>query len=656
MASQFFGLNIAYTGLLANNASLNTTSNNIANVHTEGFSRQHVVRQASEAIRIFQTYGSAGAGVETLAIERVRDEFYDTKFWNNNQKVGEYGVKEYYMKQIETYFTDDGQATGFKTIFDKMMVTGLQELMKNPSSDSAKAQFVGTASALTEYFRNLAGNMQELQRDVNKEIKLKVDEINSLAGEIATLNTQINVVELAGSKANELRDRRNVLLDQLSEIVDVHVTESPIVDANDPDRVTGANRFMVKIGGEQLLVDTGEFFGLECVARSSYEKVHQTDIDGLYDVYWENGQEFSLYNAAMGGTLQGLIQMRDGSNGEYFHGEVTEVGITADGRQDTVTIAVDVGYLQDLNKCNLSEQGGIISLGNREFYYDSWTFKKSFDENGKEVYSYTFTLSDSSLNQQRLTNDRVGKVANISRGLDYQGIPYYMSQMNEWIRQFSQHVNDIFSSGYNTAGAPGSNFFTGNHAYENAQYELPEEYRYDTYDYETYQKQVEELVKSGMTEEEAKKAAGIRVDVSSDSYYKLQAKNFDILYTLEADASTLATRKEFSDGVEQTDLLEELKSMSYDEKQMNFRGSNASEFLQCVLSDIALNASRANIFNKNFSDIKGVIDNQRISISGVDEDEEAINLIKFQNGYNLASKMIQTLTEIYDRLILETGV
>lgn len=656
MASQFFGLNIAYTGLLANNASLNTTSNNIANVHTEGFSRQQVVRQASEAIRIFQTYGSAGAGVDTLAIERVRDEFYDTKYWNNNEKVGEYGIKEYYMKQIETYFTDDGTATGFKTIFDKMMVSGLQELMKDPSSDSAKAQFVGTASALTEYFRNLSGNMQALQKDVNKEIKLKVDEINSLAGEIATLNTQINVVELSGSNANELRDRRNLLLDQLSEIVDIHVTETPIVDPNDPTRETGAHRFMVKIGGEQLLVDTGEFFGLECVAKAGYEKMHQTDIDGLYDVYWENGQKFSLYNASMGGTLQGLIQMRDGTNGEYFHGQVTEIGTTEDGRQDTVTVQVNEGYLMDLNKSNLSEQGGIISLGNREFYYDSWSYKMSFNEQGQEVCTYTFILSDGNKNDQRLTNDRVGKDASIGKGLSYQGIPYYMSQMNEWIRNFSQHVNDIFRSGYDTAGNPGTNFFTGNYASDQMQYELPDEYRYDTYDYKTYLKQVDELVASGMTEEEAKKAAGIKVDVTSDSYYQLQAKNFDVVYLLEADASTLATRQEASDGVEQTDLLQSLKAMAYDEKKMSFRGSNASEFLQCVLSDIALNASRANIFSKNFTDIAGVIDNQRISISGVDEDEEALNLIKFQNGYNLASKMIQTLTEIYDRLILETGV
>ena len=118
----------------------------------------------------------------------------------------------------------------------------------------------------------------------------------------------------------------------------------------------------------------------------------------------------------------------------------------------------------------------------------------------------------------------------------------------------------------------------------------------------------------------------------------------------------MATRNEMSDGVEQNDLISDLKDMAYNKEIMSFRGCNASEFLQCVLGDVALNASRANTFSKNYTNIAGVIDNQRLSISGVDEDEEAVNLVKYQNGYNLASKMIQTLTEIYDRLILETGV
>ena len=666
MPSQFFGLNIAYTGLLASNAALNTTNNNIANVQTEGYSRQQVVQQASNALRVFQTYGCAGAGVDTLAIERIRDDFYDGRYWDNNAKVGEYSMKQYYMKQIETYFDDNGKNAGFKTIFDQFMITGMEELLKDPNSATAKSQFVGYAGALAEYFNGLAGNMESLQKDVNQEIKLKVDEMNSLAGEIATLNKQINTIELSGVKANELRDRRTLLLDQLSEIVDVEVRETPITDANNPDRMTGANRFMVKIAGGQILVDGSEYRGLECVARTSYEKINQTDIDGLYEIYWEDGQRFNLYNAAMGGNLRGLIQMRDGNNGENFTGQVTKVGTTNNGTQDTVTIQVEKHYLKDLNKCNLSDQGGIINLGNQEFYYDSWEYSCTYDDDGNAVYSYTFTLSDKTKNAVRLTNDRVGKVASIGDSLSYQGIPYYMNQMNEWLRTFSQKFNDILTSGYDSNNNPGTMMFTSNLATDDEQFDFPADTRYDTFTYEAYSQKVEELkteymkADPALSEEEAlekaKQAASMKVTTSDDSYYRMTANNFSILAAMELDPELLANKFKQGDGVEQSDLLKALKNMVNDKDKMSFRGCSASEFLQCILSDVALNAERANIFYQSFHDISGTIDMQRISISGVDEDEEAVNLVKYQNGYNLASKMIQTLTEIYDRLILETGV
>ena len=640
MPSQFFGLNIAYTGLLASNAAMNTTSNNIANVQTEGYSRQQVTQQASNALRVFQTYGCAGAGVETLAIERVRDEFYDGRFWDNNAQLGEYDMKQYYMQQLETYFNDDGKSTGFKTIFDQLMVTGMQALLKDPSSDTAKSQFVGYAGALTEYFNGMAGNLEKVQKDINQEIKLKVDEINSIAGEVATLNKQINTIELTGVKANELRDRRTLLIDELSKIVDVQVKETPIIDANNENRETGANRYMVKIAGGQMLVDGSDYNGLECVARTSYEKVNQTDIDGLYEVYWADGQKFNLYNASMGGDLAGLIQMRDGNNGENFTGQVTATGTTttADGKtHDTVTVKVTKAYLQDLNKCNLSDQGGILDLGNQEFYYDSWEYTCEYDANGKATYTYTFTLSDSEKNPRGITNDRVGKKAEIGTDLSYQGIPYYMNQMNEWIRTFSQKFNDILTSGYSGNGDPGVKMFTGNQATGAEQFQLDDAAkRYD--------------------KQEKKAGSKMTVKVSDDSYYRLTAKNFDILEAIEQDPGLMANRKDAADGVEQNDLLNDLKNLATDKTKMSFRGCNASEFLQCILSDVALNASRANTFYASFKDISATIDNQRISISGVDEDEEAVNLVKYRNGYNLASKMIQTLTEIYDRLILETGV
>lgn len=659
MPSQFFGLNIAYTGLLASNAALNTTSNNIANVQTKGYSRQEVNQVAYDALRVFQTYGCAGAGVETLSIERVRDGFYDAKYWNNNAKVGEYSMKEYYMKQIETYFDDNGKNAGFKTVFDQLMTTGLQALKDNPNDATTKTQFIGYAGALTEYFNNVAANLENVQKDVNEEIKLKVDEINSIAGEIANLNKQINTIELTGVTANELRDRRELLVDQLSEIVDVKITEYPIVDLNNPQRETGANRYMVKIAGGQLLVDGNEYNGLECRARETYEKVNQTDVDGLYDVYWESGQRFSLYNAAMGGALQGLIQMRDGNNGENFIGEITETDTKSINGvvHDTVTIKVGKAYLQDLNKCNLSDSGGILDLGNQEFYYDSWSCEISYDDNGKAVYSYTFILSDREKNDSRLTNDRVGKTASIGASLSYQGVPYYMKQMNEWVRTFSQKFNDILTRGYDSNGEHGTMIFTANKATDSEQYQFPDDpdlavgtgadtqyrggSRYDTFTYEAYQ---------------ANGGKALTIDMNQDSYYWMTAMNFDVYAALENDPRRLSNRYDNADGVEQNDLLEDVRKLATDKDKMTFRGASASEFLQCILADVALNASRANMFSRSFQDIANTIDNQRISISGVDEDEEAVNLVKYQNGYNLASKMIQTLTEIYDRLILQTGV
>lgn len=702
MPSQFFGLNIAYTGLLASNAALNTTSNNIANVQTEGYSRQQVTTQAANALRVFQTYGCAGAGVETLAIERVRNEFYDFRFWNNNEKVGEYEQKIYYMEQIESYFHDNGQNAGFKTVFDQLMITGLQELMKNPDNLSFKEQFVGYAGALTEYFNNVAGNLEKLQKDVNEEIKVKVDEINSIASEIAALNKQINTIELKGVNANELRDRRTLLVDQLSQIVDVEVKETKIADLNNPDRNTGGSRFTVKIAGGQVLVDNFEYNGLKCVSRTDDQKVNQTDVDGLYDVVWDDGtnSKFNLYGGAIGGALKGLIDLRDGNNGESFSGVIVPNGV--DNTNHTVTVKVDKHYLKDLNKCNLSDSGGVIKLGNKEYYYDSWTYSVSYD-NGEPEYTYTFQMSDTAT-----INAAEGSTASVGKSVAYQGVPYYMAQMNEWIRTFSQKFNDILTSGY-AGDQKGVALFTANMMTENKQYFFGnhgdeteaeyvarvekiladqklnpanpadkdkvlavceaalQDYRYDTESKEAYGKRVDKLkafntkYNLGLTDPEIKEAAKLKVtvgkdDANSQSYYLMTAKYFDVSNTVENDPSLLATKKKEGDGAEQNDLLEDINKIATDKGSMSFRGCSASEFLQCILSDVALNASRAETFYSSYADIAISIDTQRISISGVDEDEEAVNLVKYQNGYTLASKMIQTLTEVYDRLILQTGV
>ena len=617
MPSTFFGLEIAASGLRASNAALNTTANNISNTNTEGYSRQQVKQEAMNPLRVFSTYGCAGAGVNTLAIERIRDQFYDTKFRQNETKLGEYDTKAYYCKMIEEYLEDDGR-TGFTSIFDQMVVA-LQNLANDPNNTSVKRSFISTAKSLTDYFNNMYGDLQNLQADVNDEIKIRVDHINSIAQDIATVNKQINTIEMGGTAANELRDKRDALIDELSAIVDVKVEEAPIYDQF--GNSTGATRCIVRIAGGQVLVDMNDYNQLMCVARSDDEKVNQTDIDGLYDIRWTNGNDFGLYNESMGGELKGLIQMRDGNNGEYFNGTATNVIYS--GETSKVTISTSASYLQSMIQCKLSDTGGVINIGDQLFYYSDWTY----DGDG----NYTFTI-DNEKSDQALTAVKIGRLATISQDINYQGVPYYMAQMNEWLRDFAQKVNDIFTEGLTSDGEDAGILFTGIYPNNSGEY---------------------------------------REDELNDSrhngkgYYYLTAGNITVIDELMKNAALLGTRENVDDdttdgveqdGVEQNNQVRKVISMIGDTNQFSFRGRDASGFLECVLSDAMLNSSNADTFYATYLSLESNIDNQRLSISGVDEDEEAISLIKYENSYTLASKMISVLTEVYDRLILQTGV
>lgn len=617
MASQFYGLNISYTGLLAANAALNTTANNISNVETDGYSRQTVVQSAAEALRTYTTFGCSGSGVDVKSIERIRDDFYDTKFWLNNETLGEYDKKQYYMTQIEDYFLDSDQIKGFKTIFDEM-TNSLEELMKNAGDTTVKSQFVGFANNLTAYFNEMGNNLEKIQEDINSEIKVKTDEINSYAQEICSLNKQINVIELTGVTANELRDQRTLIVDKLSKVIDVEVTETPIYDTNNPDRLTGANRFMVRIADGQVLVDMNEYNTLTCVARESSTKAYQSDAQGLYDIQWSNGASFGMYSSSMGGELAGLIHMRDGNNSEYFNGTVTELRKDAQGN-DLVRISVDDYYLLDMNKSTLPDEG-IINLGNTLYNYSAWSFDKEKNE-------YIFTI-ERSKNDMEVSQSKLHAEASTNQAVEYKGIPYYMKQMNEWVRMFAKAANEIVTQDgcSNEYGEKGELLFTGN---------LANATQLNFYNEDS----ITGVVKS-----------------TDDCYRQLTAQNFAIYEAVFKDSNKLATHTTKTDGQDKYDILEQLYDMTSDKEQVNFRGGSANEFLEWMLADISLNTERAKTFHSNAETMASSIDNQRISISGVDNDEEAVNLVKFQNAYSLSSKMIQVLTEIYDRLILETGV
>ena len=617
MASTFFGLDIAYTGVQAANAKLNTTANNIANVDTKGYTRQEATQVASDALRISQSYGMAGTGVTVTDINQVRNEFYDVKYWQAQTNLGQYDMKMYYMYQIEDYFTDKDTVEGFEPIFSAMF-DSLEEVYKQAGTPSTKTQFIGAAGDLCEYFNAQATNLEKLQLGVNEEIKNKVDEINSIAEQIATLNKQINTIEVNHLRANELRDKRNLLIDQLSKIVDVEVRETPIYTTPGGSEKSGIYTYEVSIAGGQILVQGYEYNTLECVARSAEEKVNQSDADGLFEIKWSNTMDFNLYGANLGGELKGLIEVRDGNNEEYFHGTTKGVKDNGDGTY-TVTIEVpNKDYLTDMNKCTLPDSGQ-LTLVNTKYKYSGFEF-----DGTKNPPTYTFKIEPEAGQADPTIFD--GKEARVGTKVDYQGIPYYQEQMNEWVRIFAKAMNDIEKTAVDEEGNPAEVLFTAKDKVNGTEIKFDANLADNTYK-------------------------------SSDSdYYRLTAGNISVNNEMVKDASKFGTTVDIKKGGDAQDVTELLLTVRDDKNKVNFRGCSAKEFLQCITSDIALSANNAKTFTENYTNINKSVSQTRLSISGVDNDEEALHLVKFQEAYNLSAKVMQIMTEIYDRLILQTGV
>ncbi len=254
------------------------------------------------------------------------------------------------------------------------MYNSLQELSNNGSNLSVRSQVVNYGKSLTEFFNSLSKNLKNIQEECNFEIRNMVDKINSTAQQIAALTKQINTLEVSGGTANDLRDQRALLVDELSQVAGVTVSES-VVGAG-----IGVTTYLVKIDG-QTLVDGANYNKLQVVPRQY--KNNQNDIDGLYDIVWESGQSFNLSSQSLGGALKALYEIRDGNNRHNLQGSI--YGIAGDSY-----LTLTDTNINEVEKLNIPETG-VITVENKKYAYTG--FEVNIDEESGK-YTYTFELEE----------------------------------------------------------------------------------------------------------------------------------------------------------------------------------------------------------------------------------------------------------------------
>lgn len=604
MASTFFGLSIATSGLRAYQACANTVANNISNVDTTGYTKQVTNMQANHALRNFTEYGTLSTGVSAESVTQIRSEYYDNKYWQYSGYKGEYDEKVKYMDQLQTYFQDDETIKGFSTIYAEFFAD--LDLLRDSAADtSVRNEVISGAKKLCSYFNAISDGLLKIQEDLNEQINTTVDTINSIAQKIALLNDQINDVEINGSYANDMRDQRALLVDQLSTMVAVEVQETKVVNSNYPEMYTGATNYEVKING-LTLVDGDQYRQLECVAREF--KDNQNDAEGLYDIRWaDNHSDFGATSNLATGILKSQVELRDGNNHGNFTGKVE----SASGR----SVVISNCSIKSELAMNLPSEG-VLTLGNREYTYSSFMMQTT--PSGETTYSFTISSDTTGL------SSTVGREASVGTSIDFKGIAYYQSQMNEFLRAFAKTFNDIQHTGVDLYKNPMNSFFVA----ENTQ-----------------------GIELGFTE-----ADSDIIRSNSDSYYQLTAANIKIASASEDDPSIFATStlENFENGQDNQEMVEELLTLQSD--VVMYRGAGGDKFLETMYNDVTVDTEESQLLSDNYTTIVNTVDKQRTSISGVDEDEEALDLVKFQNAYNLCSKVVQIMSEMYDRLITSTGV
>ncbi len=282
------GLNTGLKALLGARFALDTIGHNIANANTDGYSRQQVDLRAGSAIKVQGLL--LGNGVQAGQVQRVVDDMLGRRIFTQRGISGGLVAQGDGLGELESLLNEPGE-DGFGALLNDMF-TSFSQLSNDPGDTVLRADVVQTTNSLTARLNTISVALQRVSSGAGGQIAAEVSHINELASEVADLNVSIGSIEAGGNPANDLRDHRTMLLDELAELVDVRVL----------DGSNGTVRVLVE---GNTLVSSGR----------SHPLFAGTDSDGGAIVHVENDMTPLELD---GGRLGGLLRLARERAPEYL--------------------------------------------------------------------------------------------------------------------------------------------------------------------------------------------------------------------------------------------------------------------------------------------------------------------------------------------------
>ena len=297
MRSTFFGIEIGKTGISVSQKGLDVTGHNIANVDTKGYTRQRLTTTAYDPVVYGMKFrntelGAVGGGAKVKILDQVRSVFLDRQFRTEQALQSYWDTRTSGLSYVESLFEGDEIATlsenirGLFSAFNTLATEG---------NDSHQRIVVRTAAELMcDSFGQIYDRLTEQQDSQNAAVATVIKGINNIAENIAELNKAIYYYEIDGEPANDLRDKRNLLLDELSAYVDITYHE------------TTDNKLIVEVAGFELVnYKTVTKMGTDINPATGFYDVYQLDTDGITPV----GAAFTAVE--LGSELASHLDLRD---------------------------------------------------------------------------------------------------------------------------------------------------------------------------------------------------------------------------------------------------------------------------------------------------------------------------------------------------------
>ncbi|HBJ2613511.1 TPA: flagellar hook-associated protein FlgK [Clostridium botulinum] len=617
MSGLFGTLNIGKSGMFAQQGAINTTSHNIANATTEGYSRQRVELQTTRpyctpSMNSAAGPGQVGTGVQIVAINRVRDSFLDYQIRVELGVQGQFANRHKVLSQIESILKEPTD-TGISHLFGEMF-KAWHDLALNPQTESTRSVVMQQASALANELNHTFDELSKLKQNTQMQIEQTVFEANSIMNQINQLNQEIIQVNIAGQKPNDLMDRRDLLLDQLSTKFGIEIDRENFegINLTTSNYSKKAQDKTSPFGGEppQIKDKDGNFQDANLVQRSDPEEVYRfsyiKDIKPKVDT------------------------MKPGEPGEYTVIYYVGGDTTSEKNQRTLTITTESEEdFKRLDECRVlwtDKDGNAVQIeDNSKDGKDDNNAIGVLNNNGKSDFKNLklFEPPSGELRGQMSVQ---------------QDINVYQEKLNKLAKALAFSVNAIHTQSLDPKNpVEGAlNFFVNGKDPDNEKEITAENIAINT----------------AIKEDPMKIMAGVKANSGEgDGKRALAIAQLKDVFMSVQDIDKDTDRETFLKGFfEENDEFQfngtKLKSI-----QKNTKGMTMDTFFNGITATLGTQESEAKRMVKNQAGSLAAFQQQRDSVSGVSLDEEFANLVQFNHCYQANAKIISTVDQLLDVVI-----